>query len=193
MEEKVSFEITESLVLKSDLGTFEGFNFRNQSAIPRALTVYEVISWNHDLLGEAEFWPSGDRAEVKVLFPRNVTGSELLALDRLLDELGGDSEENFLRIHFALSSCGKDLAELTEAEIEDSSPQIFFGECFTDARREAAYELFEIYYPEAYQAWEKGTCDGLIFDADRFLDSPAWSVEEVKLGASRVAVLVAPQ
>ena len=36
------------------------------------------------------------------------------------------------------------------------------------------------------------TCDGLIFDTDRFLDSPAFWVEEVNLG-DEVALLVASQ
>jgi hypothetical protein len=70
--------------------------------------------------------------------------------------------------------------------------QIFFGDCFTDARKEAAYELFELYYPEEYKVWEKSQCDGLIFDQDRFLDSPVFGVDEVRLGGKAV-VLVVPQ
>src|ERR1043166_7862522 len=79
-----------------NLGTFEGFNFRTQSAINRTLTAAEVVEWNHDKRGEAEFLPSGDRPEVALVFKgrSSVTGSELLELDRLLHELGGDSVEN---------------------------------------------------------------------------------------------------
>jgi len=66
------------------------------------------------------------------------------------------------------------------------------GSNFTDLRQEAAYQLFELFYPDEYKAWEKTTCDGLIFDTDRFLDSPVFSVEEVKLG-NEVALLVASQ
>ena len=75
--------------------------------------------------------------------------------------------------------------------MEDYSLQIFFGSNFGDVRRAAAYELFELYYPEEYAVWEKSTCDGLIFDVDRFLDSPCFGTEEVRLG-EQVALVVAP-
>jgi hypothetical protein len=180
--------------MRYDLGTFEGFNFRSQSAIPRNLTAAEVVGWDHDRKGEAEFWPAGDRPEVQILFRNrsSITGTQLQALDRLLDELGGDSVENFLRVHYAVNICGTDLATLTREAVEDNSLDVFLGSNFTDLRREAAYQLFELFYPEEYRAWEKTTCDGLIFDTDRFLDSPAFSVEEITL-ADKVALLVAPQ
>ena len=76
--------------------------------------------------------------------------------------------------------------------MEDNNLDVFLGSNFTDLRRETAYQLFELFYPDEYRAWEKTTCDGLIFDTDRFLDSPALSVEEVRLG-DEVALLVAPQ
>jgi hypothetical protein len=43
----------------NDIGRFEGFNFRSQCAIHRVLTAEEVLEWNHDADGEAEFWPDG--------------------------------------------------------------------------------------------------------------------------------------
>ena len=67
--------------------------------------------------------------------------------------------------------------------------QVFTGSSFLDLRRETAYELFELYYPEAYQAWEKSLCDGLIFDTDRFLDSPSLWVEELELGEDAVLLV----
>ena len=36
-----------------DFGQFEGFNFRSQSAIERALTAQDVVGWDHDREGEA--------------------------------------------------------------------------------------------------------------------------------------------
>ena len=180
--------------IRFDLGTFEGFNFRSQSAIERTLTAQEVVDWNHDAQGEAEFWPSGDRREMTVLFNHrsNIPTTELLELDRLLGELGGDSTVNFLRIHHAVNICGADLAGLTRESVEDQCLDVYLGSNFTDLRRETAYELFELYYPEEYRIWEKSICDGLYFDPDRFLDSPAFSVEEVDLG-DQVALLVATQ
>ena len=185
---------TEVVSLQADLGTFEGFNFRNQSAIDHNLTAEEVVNWEHDADGEAEFWPSGDHPGVQLLFRHRsaVTAADLRALDCLLHDLGGDTEENFLRLHHAVSCSGYDLRSLTAEQVEDQFLHVFRGSNFTDLRREAAYELFELYYPEAYAAWEQSRCDGLIFDTDRFLDSPGFSVEEVRLG-NQVALLIAPQ
>ena len=175
-----------------DLGTFEGFNFRHQSAIEEDLSADQVINWNHDTQGEAEFWPSGDRPEVQLLFKgRNaVTCSDLLELNRLLDDLGGDSTENFLRIHHLLNHCGAKLEGLTAAAVEDQPLHLFSGHSFLDLRREAAYELFELYYPEEYVVWEKSHCDGLNFDTDHFLDSPCWSVEEIQFGDQKHLIIV---
>ena len=179
--------------LRFNLGSFEGFNFRNQSAIECELSAEDVIGWDHDRLGEAEFWPSGDQAGVALIFrdQNRVTATELLALHRLLEELGGDILENFLKIRHMLSVSSKDLCGLTGVEVEDQNVHVFIGPNFWDLRREAAYELFELYYPEAYVVWEKSQCDGLVFDTDRFLDSPGWSVDEVGF-ANAVALIVAP-
>jgi len=176
-----------------DFGHFEGLNFRTQSAMERLLTAQEVVDWDHDREGEAEFWPTGNKWELTVIFDgRNtVTASELLDLSGLLEELGGDTVENYLAVYFAVNIQGGNLDELKAEGVQDRAPSCFLGGNFTEVRREAAYELFETYYPELYRAWESTPCDGLIFDTDRFLDSPAWTVVKVKFG-SRVAVLVAP-
>lgn len=181
-------------VIEFDLGTFEGFNFRRQSAIDRILTAAEVVGWDHDEQGEAEFWPAGDRPEVAMFFKSRstVSGSELLDLDRLLHDMGGDSPYHFVQIHYAVNVSGAKLATLTREEVEDFPLHVFFGASFLDVRREAAYELFELYYPDEYRVWEKSLCDGLIFDTDRFLDSPVFSTEELRLGDG-VALLVAAQ
>jgi hypothetical protein len=192
MKEKTTPALPEQPELQFDLGTFEGFNFHTQSPICRNLTAADVIGWQHDLKGEAEFWPAGDRPEVKLLFSGNVTGSELSDLARLLAEIGNDSLETFLRIHYAKNIYGLEFEKLTAREIEDLNVHLFFGDCFTDARKEAAYELFQLYWPEEYRVWEKSLCDGLIFDTDRFLDSPVFGVDEVRFGET-IALIVAPQ
>ena len=133
--------------LRFNLGTFEAFNFRAQSAVDRILTAAEVVAWDHDREGEAEFWPSGDRPEMVVLFhPRSrITATELMELDRLLGELGGDSVENFLRIHYAVNVQGAELSTLSCEAVEDCALQIYQGTSFIDLRRDAAWELFELY------------------------------------------------
>ena len=180
--------------LQFDLGTFEGFNFRQSSAIDRVLTGDEVVNWDHDANGEAEFWPSGDNAGVSLLFRGQtaVTGQELIEIDRVLQELGDDSTFNYLRIHHAVNGLGTYLTQLTGEQAEDQNIHVFEGDFLFELRRDAAFELFELYYPEAFAAWDKCNCDGLIFDEDRFLDSPVWSVEEVEIG-DRKALIIAPQ
>jgi len=194
MENQATSTSSEQKALEFDLGTFEGFNFRTQSAIDHLVSGESVVNWDHDRQGEAEFWPSGDRPEVAIIFQHrsSVTGSELVNLDRLLGELGGDSAENFLRVHFAMNIRGAHLATLTREEVEDGCVDVFLGSNFTDLRQEAAYQLFELFYPDEYKAWEKSTCDGLMFDTNRFLDSPVFSVDEVRLG-DQVAILVGSQ
>ena len=184
-----SSDATAALVF--DLGTFEGFNFRQQGAIDRTLTAEEVVNWEHDMHGEAEFWPAGDHPGVALLFKGRtcVTGRELQALDCLLQELGDDSTTNFLRIHHAVTCCGCDLSTLSVENIEDQCLHLFEGTSFIDLRRQAAFELFELYYPDEYRVWEKSLCDGLIFDEDRFLDSPSWHVEEVELADTKALIV----
>jgi len=193
MEGEAETETRKRQELRFDLGTFEGFSFRDQRAIFPNHTAEEVVNWDHDGEGEAEFWPAGDNDGVRLIFSGNtVTASELLALDRLLDELDGDSDENYARIYYAVRVLGYDLAKLQNTTVEDESPMVFFGDNFTDLRKEAAYELFELYYPEEYRVWEKSLCDGLTFDHDRFLDSPGFGVEEVLIGG-RAMLLVKPE
>ena len=193
--ETTNAQARETYAIQADLGTFEGFNFRENAAIDEALTAEEVVNWDHDAKGEAEFWPSGDNAGVAMLFRGQsaVTGSELLDLDRVLQELGDESTCNFLRIHHAVNTLGTYLRDLTGELVEDLFVHIFIGDSFYDIRKEAAYELFELYYPEACAAWEKTPCDGLIFDTDVFLDSPSWSVEEVELSDGKKALIVGAQ
>ena len=181
--------------LRFDLGTFEGFNFRENSAIDRGLTGDEVVNWDHDAHGEAEFWPSGDNAGVSLVFrgKSSVTGRELLDLDRVLDDVGDDSEMTFLRIHHAVHVMGTLWSDLTGEQVEDQFLHIYTGTSFYDLRREAAFELFEMRWPEVYRIWERTYVDGLVFDPDQFLDSPIWSVEEIELTNGTKALIVGPQ
>lgn len=191
MENEMETVSANTETLRFDFGTFEGFNFRTQSAIWPNSTAEEVINWDHDQKGEAEFWPSGDEPGVQLVCGHrsNITSSQLIALDQLLHDLDGDSDENFLRVHFAVNVLGYDLCTLSAESLEDESPHIFLGSSLMDVRKEAAFELFELYHPDEYRVWEKSTCDGLTFDEDRFLDSPSFTTEEVRLG-DNVALLV---
>ena len=94
MEDQTTTAATpERKALTFDLGKFEGFSFRDQAAILRPISAEEVVNWDHDRDGEAEFWPSGDVPEVALLFKgrSSVSGSELLDLDRILAEMDPQS------------------------------------------------------------------------------------------------------
>jgi hypothetical protein len=95
------------------LGTFDGTNMQTGAPIER-LTASDVIRWNVEKNGEAEFWPSGNRPEVSMIFVYQpcVTGKDLVHLAYLLECLGGDSLENFERIQRAVSVCGIAFADL---------------------------------------------------------------------------------
>jgi hypothetical protein len=175
------------------LGTFEGFNFRRQCAIERTLTVEEVIHWEHDADGEAEFWPAGDCRLLSALFGgRNtVTGTELRQVVALLDASDGDDEETLLRLYFLVNVQEVDWEAITASTLEDMNVHLFRGSCFLDARKAAAFELFELYWPELYAVWEKTPMDGLRFETSDFRDSTLWQTEEIDLGRANV-VLVTP-
>ena len=111
------------------LGSFEGFNFRSQSALCEVLDANGLLAWDHDLNGEAEFWPAGDHPGVSLVFSSQcaVSATEILALDKLLHSLGSDDEENFLKIHFAMAVLGSSLDALSSEQIEDMGLMVFQG------------------------------------------------------------------
>ena len=173
---------TNTVELEYDLGNFEGFNFRDSGAIDRIVSAQEVVDWDHDGAGEAEFWPDGNHQGVWLVFKgqSSVSCMELMALDRLLADIGDDSEETFIKIHFCMDQLGIGLDELTADTVHDCNCMVFSGSNFLDVRKEAAFELFETFFPDEFAIWDKTLCDGLIFDEDRFLDSPGFSTLEIK-------------
>lgn len=180
----------ENLVIENDLGTFEGFNHKTQEAIFPNVTAREMIDWDHDRNGEAEFWHSGDiPAIARILDSNDVLPKDVVALDRLLSDLGDDTA-TLAKIIYLTEDNGHRLQELDAETVEDSPVTIFNDNVsFIDLRRTAAYELFELYYPEEFQVWDKSTCDGLIFDPDRFLDSPCFSTAEYQIGEEKIFVV----
>lgn len=180
----------ENLKIENNLGTFEGFNHRTQEAIHPNVTAQQLVKWDHDGLGEAEFWHSGDNSGVSmILTSNNVSASDIIALDRLLSELGDDILTQ-AKLIYRINHNGSSLHQIEPREIDDCPASYFIQDLsFVDLRRTAAYELFELYYPEEYRIWEKSTCDGLIFDPDRFLDSPCFSTAEYQIDEERILVV----
>jgi len=186
-------ELYENPTIENDLGTFEGYNHKTQEAIFPNVTAQELLDWDHDRLGEAEFWHSGDNPGIAlILSSHDILVRDIVALDRLLSELG-QHDETLARIFYLNEYSGQRLQELEPESVEDAQLSVFIDNVsFLDLRKIAADELFELYYPEAYKVWENSSCDGLIFDVDRFLDSPVFNTVEFQIGEQRV-VLVEPQ
>jgi hypothetical protein len=174
------------------LGTFEGLIFREPRAIERTLTAKDVIAWKHAADGEAVFWPSGDCPAMSLLFEDSatVTGRELRHIVDLLDAVGGDAEEMLLRLHVLVNLKRRELATVETSDIEDLNVHIFRGNCFRDLRKEAAYGLFERYWPELSALGDKIPLDGLRFETSDFLDSTLWQTEEIDLGRTNVVVVM---
>jgi len=183
-------KLYENLTIQNDFGTFEGFNHRSQEAIFPNVTAQELIDWDHDANGEAEFWHSGDNPGVAlILSSDDLLMRDVAALDQLLAELGDDPSV-LARIHFLTEYSGHRLQELEPETVEDAQLSVFMDDVpVIDLRRTAAHELFELYYPEEHKVWENSSCDGLIFDEDRFLDSPVFCAIDFKIGDQNVLVV----
>lgn len=150
-----------------NIGGFEGFSFRHQCAIDRILTAEEVLDWDHDKDGEAEFWPDGSNAIVSYLLPRSsVSLSDLREVVRIFDEL--ENEHDLVKA-CALFDRGAALGEITQQAVDDSCMYVFGPGYFIDLTKEAAWELFEAFWPEAYKLWESSSIPGLSFNCDDFL------------------------
>ena len=177
-------------ILENELGMFEGYNFREMSAIFPNHSAQEVVDWDHDEKGEAEFWPDGGHEGVALIFKgqSSVTCRELLELDRLLSDLSSDDDEEFVRIAHMLSM-GMALEGLTAESIQDECLYLFSDSSFYEARKEAAFELFEMFWPDAYKMWDESSVPGLDFDWERFLSGPEFSTSEYSLGETRYVVV----
>ncbi len=152
-----------------DIGGFEGFNFREQSAIDRILTAEEVLNWNHDALGEAEFWPDGENFLAAELLERSeCTASDIREVIRIFDEL---DEQEVIKAIYLRQMNRVPLSELNADLIADSSLYVFGKDYIHDLRRQAAYELFEMFWPEIYRQWEKTDIPGLVFDPLDFIEA----------------------
>lgn len=155
-------------VIDNELGFFEGFNFKTQSAICKQLTAEDVINWDHDEQGEAEFWPEGGNIFVRELLGTNCTGSELIEIDRIFSELHG-CEYELCKAVYLKSMHGHELEEITRDAIDDECLYVYGPNYYSDLEKEAAWDLFENFYPEAYKLAEGYSVPGLTFDEEQFL------------------------
>ena len=174
---------------ENDLGYFEGYNFRTQSAIFETLSAEDVINWDHDQRGEAEFWPEGSNIFVRLLSPRECTASDLREIDRIFSELE-DSPELLARAVYLKDSHGLELKDITREAVENACLYVYGPDYVSELKKEAAWEIFEELYPEAYKLVESWTVPGVSFDEEQFLYS--FSIYTLKTEEFKGYLIVEP-
>jgi hypothetical protein len=183
--ETISLERTE---LKFDYGLFR------PSCTARALhrwkpvTAEAILNWKGTEAEGMEFHPYGDKAETGLLWRPNdpVTAEQLVALDGLLENLGGDTLENYLRVRHATTTLKIPLGHLTPMAVCSTMLHVFIGTDSSQLEEDAAEQLLGLYRPEA---WEP-TLGAVRRSFHRFCNTPWWKVEHLSIGAQKALVVV---
>jgi hypothetical protein len=174
-------------------GVVEGCEDAERKAFFREMDLSEGRQWDPEGQEDDEFSSVRDMRALRVLFQGRhaLDAKGMEAAIQLVEAFDGDDLDSILRLHVLVNIQGMDLDAVTVAAMGDLPLSTFRGENFHDLRREAAFELFQLYWPDLYSILEKTPMDGLRFDVDAFLDSPSWVTEEVQLG-SECVLLVMP-
>lgn len=177
-----------------DFGNFDGRHWPYEcQKLENVLPAQELVDWDALANGEAEFWPAGDNRELTLVIgdDKPVGGEDLLALSALLEQLGGDSVENYLRIHQAMEETGFGLVHLTAPMVEACLVHVFVGEELDEVRRMAVEAVMKRYQPTAWIGdWKEDMPFGRVLL--RFQESSAWTYRE-HVSRKSVAVLIAPK
>ena len=182
-----------------DLGTFDGYNLEHDKAIIN-ISAADLILYDHELSGEAEFWPSGDNVGVKLVFEElsiknRVTGEMLLDLKRIILEMGGPSLTNYAILHHAIHYNGETLETILASELLDLNLHVFHNEKFESKREletRAAYELLELYYPKYFEIMNNPIA-GISFDAKHFLNCGLFGISIIKISDELTILVVEPR
>jgi hypothetical protein len=178
--------------IRYDFGTFDGGCWPTEYLdLWQLVTASEILSWREDKYGEAVFWPTGDKPEMTLLFDEESRKIErhgqLLALVKLLDHLGGDAAENYLRIRHAMNWLEVDICELPKRVLDVLQVHIFVGTELAKVEEQAVAEL-AVRYRDI--GWDGPATEAGVF-LDKYRNDPAWGLETVTFG-DKVAVLVWP-
>ncbi len=165
--------------LHYDFGTFDAYTPRDFVKLKLGLTADDVITWAAAVYDQYMLSPAGDHAGVKLMFREqpSVTPGQLMALDRLLLEFGGDSPTHYESAHHALSQYDCSLLGQISRMYSMEPQQASLTPCPNPLHQASACALFEIFFPDKYRAWGQPMCDWLIFDVDAFLASPELRAE----------------
>jgi len=179
-----------------NLGTFGGYSFHDHRPIRRKLTADEVLNWDPATNGAAWFWPRGDHFGIAMVVGHSpgISAYDLQRLVQVLEELGGDSTENWMRIFYVVrDSPNLDLSQLEAGEIPDREAHVFDRSMETSSnelRRQAAVEVMRLRYPDAYRFLMAHHHEGFLFDPERFLNPQDWFTKEVETESRRRMLIV---
>lgn len=95
---------------------------------------------------------------------------------------------SFRKAIYLKQNNGLELKDITREATDDSCLYIFGPGFFSDLKKEAAWELFEQFHPEAYKLVESWTIPGLDFDEEQFLNS--FSTLELKTKENKGYVVI---
>jgi len=134
---------------KCDLGNFSGRIWHESGNLSREFSPEEVLEWNQDHDGFAEFYPSGDHEGVSLVFREkaSVSTADLVELDHLIDGLRYPPKISCLLIHHLMHKHKVDVANLDCSDIEDSEAVIATGRTFFEAEQMATAKLYD-HFPE---------------------------------------------
>jgi hypothetical protein len=182
--------LRERTELKYNHGLFKPFCAARSLHRWKPVTAEQVLNWKGTEAGGMKFYPYGDKAETGLLWRPNdpVTAEELLALDGLLEELGGDTLENYLRVRHATTALQIPLGHLTPMAVSSIMLHVFIGTDSSQLEEDAAEQLLGLY---RHEAWEH-SLGAAQRPFERFCNTQWWKVEHLSIGTQK-ALVMAPR
>ena len=172
-----------------DFGTFGGRHWPTECVqLDGSLPARDVVEWDEIDRGEAEFWPTGDKPELVLVFSEEspARAKDLVALSGLLKGLGGDSLENYLLIRHAMDVAGLGIRRLTPELLKAFFVHIVVGHDMGEVHVRAGEAL------QAHFCSTSGEREDAAALPARVRGSSGWTIKEYGIG-DRVAVLIAPK
>ncbi len=179
-----------------NLGTFGGYSFRDHAPFRHRLSAEEVLNWDEAKDGSAWFWPRGDHFGIAMVVGTapSISPRDLRTVIEIVQTLGGDTVENWLRIFYTIRDDEKlDLQNLEPHEVRDREAYVFDRPVETSSAtlfRQAAVEVMRRRYPDAYQFLMAHHDEGFLFQPEKFLNSKDWFIQESETESRRRVLIV---
>ena len=187
---------TERRICPFNLGTFGGYSFRDHGPFRRRLTADEVLNWDEATDGSAWFWPRGDHFGIATVVGTapSISPRDLLNVIEIVQGLGGDTVENWMRVYYTVRNDEKlDLENLEADEVRDREAYVFDRPMEMPSAtlfRQAAVEVMRKRYPDVYQFLMAHNEEGFSFDPEKFLNPKDWFIRERQTESRRRVLIV---